>query len=58
MTDIKTCPFCNTDMNVMSQRIWHPPNFGCILDSFSFIDNEINIQMWNKRVEEYRGDEI
>lgn len=45
------CPFCNTDMSIMGQRIWHPP-FDCILYSFSFSDSEMNRQRWNRRVKE------
>ena len=45
---MKPCPFCNTDMSVMGERVWHPP-FDCILYSFSFKDNEMNRLRWNRR---------
>lgn len=45
---LKPCPFCNTDMSVMNQRVWHPP-FECILYSFSFEDSVTNRQSWNRR---------
>lgn len=48
---LKRCPFCNMDMSVIGQRIWHPQNYDCILHSFSFRDTEMSRQMWNKRVE-------
>ena len=49
---LKRCPFCNTDISVMGQRIWHPPNGECILHSFSFRDTEMSRQMWNRRASE------
>ena len=49
---LKPCPFCNTDMSVMGQRVWHPPFDDCILYSFSFRDSEMNRQSWNRRASE------
>ena len=50
--ELKPCPFCNTDMSVIGQRIWHPP-FDCILYSFSFRDTRLKRQSWNRRAEEW-----
>ena len=52
MKELKNCPFCGAELQILGNHYYAHPINGCILQHLCFeVDDEEAIEAWNRRVE-------